>query len=120
MRTRLIAAFAAGALTAGLVVVGGIAVAQPDEVEITACVTNYNGQMRLVDNGDHLRFEPRLPATWTAMSVRLRRHGSELIVRVDPEGATVEALAGNPVPIRLGDDVVHVEPGATLRIPKQE
>ena len=62
MRSRLIASFAAGVLISGLVV-GGFAVAQPDEVEFTACVKNNNGQMRLVDSGDDCRTS-EYPVTW--------------------------------------------------------
>ena len=70
-----------------------------------------------VDRGDHLRFHPRLPARWTSMRFRLQRHGSHLAVSLDPDGATVEVLSGNPVPIRDNGDVVAVEPGSSLRIP---
>ncbi len=75
-----------------------------------------HGFAGLADNGDQLRFAPRLPATWTTMTLRLRRHGSDLKVTVDADGASIEVLDGNPVPIRRGDDVIHVEPGKSLRI----
>ena len=63
MRTRLTAAFAGGALIAGVVVVGGLAAAQPDGEEITACVKNNNGQMRLVDSWDDC-LSSEYPVTW--------------------------------------------------------
>jgi alpha,alpha-trehalose phosphorylase len=68
------------------------------------------------DNGEALRFHPRLPEAWSAMSFRLHRHGSNIVVRVDHDGATVEVTTGNPVPIRVGDETILIEPGTSTRI----
>ena len=76
-----------------------------------------HGFAGLVDNGDVLRFSPRLPDAWEAVSFRLSRHGSDLAIRLDHDGATVEVLDGNPVPIRVGDDTVHATPEAPVRVP---
>lgn len=58
-----------------------------------------HGFAGLVDTGEHLRFEPRLPKTWTTMRFRIMRHGSRLRVTLDAEGATIELLDGPPVPV---------------------
>ncbi|MEO6570512.1 MAG: glycosyl hydrolase family 65 protein, partial [Ilumatobacteraceae bacterium] len=75
-----------------------------------------HGFAGLIDTGDHLEFRPRLPASWTLIRFSLQRHGSDLRVTVDPDGATVEVTAGHPVPVRRGDETTLVEPGQTLRI----
>ncbi len=59
-----------------------------------------HGFAGMVDTGEHLRFGPRLPEGWTCLRFRISRHGSRLIVTVDPEGATVELLSGPHVPIQ--------------------
>jgi alpha,alpha-trehalose phosphorylase len=70
----------------------------------------------LVDRGDHLRFHPRLPERWTSMRFRLKRHDSDLTVELDADGATVEVLSGNAVPIRSEGEIVSVESGDSIRI----
>jgi alpha,alpha-trehalose phosphorylase len=69
------------------------------------------------DNGDVLKFSPRLPAAWKAMSFRLSRHGSLIGVQVDSDGATVSVLEGSVVPIRVGDMTEHVAVGDSIRVP---
>ncbi|MDZ7675042.1 MAG: glycosyl hydrolase family 65 protein [Acidimicrobiales bacterium] len=64
--------------------------------------TMVHGFTGMVDTGEHLRFAPRLPATWSSLRFHLLRHGSRLQVIVDPDGATVELLDGLPVPIQVG------------------
>jgi alpha,alpha-trehalose phosphorylase len=75
-----------------------------------------HGFAGLVDNGERLRFSPRLPDAWTSLSFRLHRHGSDLRVTLDRDGATVQVEAGNPVPIRRDDEVTSVEVGGSIRI----
>jgi alpha,alpha-trehalose phosphorylase len=75
-----------------------------------------HGFAGMVDTGDHLRFEPRLPAKWTAMSFRLRRHASIIKVDLDADGATICVIDGPPVPVRVGDDTVAVEAGRSIEI----
>jgi alpha,alpha-trehalose phosphorylase len=70
------------------------------------------------DDGERLRFTPRLPAAWTGVSFCLHRHGSDLRVSLDPDGATVQVESGNPVPIRCGRDVRDVPAGSSIRIPR--
>jgi hypothetical protein len=50
------------------------------------------------------------------MSFRLLRHGTALSVTVDHDGATVEVLSGNPLPLRSGDHIVHLNPGESRRV----
>jgi alpha,alpha-trehalose phosphorylase len=79
-----------------------------------AVVHGFGG---LADNGEALTIRPRLPDAWATLSFRLHRHGSDIVVRLDPDGAIVEVTAGNPVPVRVGDEVVHVAPGGSTRVP---
>ena len=58
------------------------------------------------------------PEAWEAMTSRLPRHGSDIVVRLDPDGAIVEVATGNPVPVRVGESTVHVEPGSSVRVPR--
>jgi alpha,alpha-trehalose phosphorylase len=75
-----------------------------------------HGFAGFVDTGELLGFEPRLPADWSSMTFRLLRHGTALRVTVDHDGTTVEVLTGNPLPLRSGDDVVHLAPGDSHRL----
>lgn len=75
-----------------------------------------HGFAGMVDDGESLRFSPRLPAAWTSVAFRLRRHGSDLAVVVDRDGLTVRVDAGNAVPIVHDDEVTVVEVGATIRV----
>jgi alpha,alpha-trehalose phosphorylase len=77
-----------------------------------------NGFAGFVDTGEHLRFTPRLPETWTSMTFRLRRHGSDIRVSVDAEGATVTVTGGAPVPIKTADGLEMVEAGGSVLIPR--
>jgi alpha,alpha-trehalose phosphorylase len=81
----------------------------------SAVVHGFGG---MTDNGEQLRFAPRLPSAWTSLAFRIHRHGTDLRVTVDRDGATVQVESGNPVPIRRDDDVLTVEPGGSIRIPR--
>ena len=49
------------------------------------------------------------------MSFRLLRHGSAVRVTIDADGARVEVLDGNAVPVRTPDgDDVFVAPGESI------
>jgi alpha,alpha-trehalose phosphorylase len=74
-----------------------------------------HGFAGLVDDGDAVSVSPRLPAAWTSLSFRLLRHGSEITVTVDPDGATLRVDSGDAVPVRSGDGVVAVEAGSSVR-----
>ncbi len=82
-----------------------------------ALVHGFGG---MADTGEHLRFAPRLPSAWTSMRYRLRRHGCELAVTVDPDGCTVEVETGTAVPILTEDGVVAVPVGSPVRIPRDD
>ncbi|MDJ0768401.1 MAG: glycosyl hydrolase family 65 protein [Ilumatobacter sp.] len=71
----------------------------------------------LVDSGDHIKLQPRIPKAWSSIRFRLRRHGSDLKVSLDSDGATVEVLDGDPVPIRIGDEMLHAGPDQPVRVP---
>ena len=82
-----------------------------------ALVHGFGG---MADTGEHLRFAPRLPKEWTAMSYRLQRHGCEILVQLDPDGCTVHVESGEAVPVHTPDGVVDVPGGASVRIHRDD
>jgi alpha,alpha-trehalose phosphorylase len=71
----------------------------------------------LVDTGDHLEFQPRIPGTWTSLKFALRRHGSSMRINIDHENATIAVVDGRPVPVRMTDGtIVSVEAGRVERL----
>lgn len=76
-----------------------------------------HGFAGLHDDGERLRFSPRLPDAWDGLSFRMSRHGARLLVEVDTVGCTVHVLDGNTVPIEAPDGLQIVAPGASVRIP---
>ncbi len=68
------------------------------------------------DSGTHLRVAPRLPAGWQEMRFRLHRRGGDIAIAVDPTGATVTVLSGEPVPVLVDGVITEVLPGDSLRI----
>jgi alpha,alpha-trehalose phosphorylase len=81
---------------------------------VWACLVH--GFAGLVDGGECLSFQSRLPKAWDSMRFRLLRHGSTIAVEVDEEGCTIELVDGAPVPVRSGDRTVRVEAGRPVRI----
>ncbi|MDE0803088.1 MAG: glycoside hydrolase family 65 protein, partial [Acidimicrobiales bacterium] len=81
--------------------------------------TLVHGFAGLVDTGEHLRFEPRLPQGWSTLRFRIARHGSRLIVTVDPDGATIELRDGPPVPVQLDDSLELVRDGEPVRVSRR-
>jgi alpha,alpha-trehalose phosphorylase len=77
-----------------------------------------HGFAGLHDNGESLRFTPRMPERWDSFSFRLIRHGSTLRVDVDHHGCTATVEDGNGVPVQLDGDVVYVLPGQSVRFPR--
>jgi alpha,alpha-trehalose phosphorylase len=75
-----------------------------------------NGFAGMVEQGNYVEFTPRLPSTWDAVRFRLRRHGSTLLVDLDPKGLTLTVLGGSGVPVRVADDVTLVTVDQPLRI----
>ncbi len=82
-----------------------------------ACLVH--GFAGMVDDGEALRFEARLPAAWESLRFRLARHGSVIAVTVDATGCRVELVSGPPVPVRTGGGVASVDVGAPVRIERQ-
>ncbi len=63
-----------------------------------------------------LRIDPRLPAGWAALELRVRFRGSSVRVRIEPAALTVTADPGVPVivvgtsdPVAAGPDGVRFE-----------
>jgi alpha,alpha-trehalose phosphorylase len=75
-----------------------------------------NGFAGMVEQGNYVEFTPRLPSAWESVSFRLRRHGSTLLVELDPHGVTLTVLSGSGVPVRTGDEVALVTVDEPLRI----
>jgi alpha,alpha-trehalose phosphorylase len=94
-----------------------------DGVHIASCGGVWaglvNGFAGMVDNGEWLRFDPRLPVGWDSITFRLLRHGARLKVDVDQEGCTVTAESGPGAPIETADGVVRIGIGEHLRIPRR-
>ena len=94
----------------------------PDGVHIASCggvwAALVHGFAGMVDNGEWLRFEPRLPAGWDSMTFRILRHGARLVVDVDQDGCTVKVETAPGAPIQTAEGVVRFGPGEQVRIPR--
>jgi alpha,alpha-trehalose phosphorylase len=92
----------------------------PDGVHIASCggvwAALVHGFAGMVDNGEWLRFEPRLPAAWTGITFRVLRHGARLVVDVDADGCTVMVETAPGAPIQTADGVVRLNAGEQVRI----
>ena len=77
-----------------------------------------HGFAGMVDNGEWLRFEPRLPASWDGITFRLLRHGAQLRVDVDKDGCTITVETEPGVPIQTPEGVVRIDAGEQVRIPR--
>lgn len=82
-----------------------------------ALVHGFSG---MSDNGEHLRFAPRLPREWSSMSYRLQRHGCQVLVTVDHDCCTVLVESGEAVPVLTADGVVDVVSGESVRIRRDD
>ena len=82
-----------------------------------ALVHGFGG---MADTGEHLRFAPRLPASWQSMSFRLQRHGCSVLVQLDPQGCTVTVESGDAVPVLTAEGVVDVPTGGSVRIGRDD
>ena len=71
------------------------------------------------DAGHWIGFKPRLPDSWSSMSFHLHRHGRDIAVAVDGDGATVE-VCGGAVPIEVAGEIRRLEPGDSVRIARWE
>jgi alpha,alpha-trehalose phosphorylase len=95
-----------------------------DGVHVASCGGVWAGLVHgfagLADNGEWLRFAPRLPAAWDGIAFRLQRHGCRLRVEVDRDGCTVTAETEPGVPIETADGVVRLQPGEHARIARAD
>jgi alpha,alpha-trehalose phosphorylase len=74
----------------------------------------------MYDSGVSLQFAPSLPSVWKGLTFRVERHGSKMVVELDPTGCTVNVVAGPPVPIDVNGSVVQVAAGSCQRIDRSE
>jgi alpha,alpha-trehalose phosphorylase len=81
---------------------------------VWAAITH--GFAGLVDSGDAIELSPRLPKAWGALRFRLLRHGSSILVTIDPEGATLTVESGDPVPLHVGEHIESVAAGRSVRV----
>jgi alpha,alpha-trehalose phosphorylase len=63
------------------------------------------------ETGTAMSFDPKLPARYARMALRVHHHGSRMHIELDPEGCTVSVIDGEPVPI-------HTMPGWTGLTPE--
>ena len=93
-----------------------------DGVHIANCGGVWAGIVHgfagMVENGEVLSFEPRLPADWSAVRFRIHRHGSQMQVELTPDGCTLHHIEGLGVPVRDRDTRVVVRAGVTHFIPR--
>lgn len=67
------------------------------------------------EHGNHLSFNPRLPAAWKGYSFRLRYQGRTLLVEVSPDQATYSLVSGEPVAIRHRSQRLQLTAGRPLK-----
>lgn len=71
-----------------------------------ALVCGFGG---LRDDAGELRFDPRLPAGWSALEFRLGWHGSVFHVKLSRAALLFRLLEGTPVPVRVRGEVFVVD-----------
>jgi alpha,alpha-trehalose phosphorylase len=79
-----------------------------------ACIAH--GFAGLLDDGESLRFAPRLPKQWEGLTFTMARHGARLRIDLDPDGCTITVLDGPGVPLRIDGAIVRVDAGDQRRI----
>ncbi|MDX1449041.1 MAG: glycosyl hydrolase family 65 protein [Acidimicrobiia bacterium] len=72
-----------------------------------------HGFLGLRRHGEGIRFDPRLPADWTHMTVGFPHRGREIRIRLEPDAIHFELRSGDPLEIEVGDQKVRLEPGDT-------
>ncbi len=75
-----------------------------------------HGFAGLTEQGDHLEFSPRLPASWESVTFHVQRHGSKLRVDLDADGCTLTVVDGAGVAIQDRDDRIMVTADAPHRV----
>jgi alpha,alpha-trehalose phosphorylase len=93
-----------------------------DGVHIANCGGVWAGIVHgfagMVETGEVLAFEPRLPADWSSVRFRINRHGSRMQVELTPDGCTLSHIDGVGVMVRDGDTRVIVHEGITHFVPR--
>jgi alpha,alpha-trehalose phosphorylase len=93
-----------------------------DGVHIANCGGVWAGIVHgfagMVETGEVLAFEPRLPADWSSVRFRINRHGSRMQVELTPDGCTLSHIDGVGVMVRDGDTRVIVHEGVTHFVPR--
>ena len=88
-----------------------------DGVHIANCGGVWAGIVHgfagMIETGEVLSFEPRLPAEWSSVRFRINRHGSQMQVELTADGCTLRHLDGVGVPVRDRGARVIVEEGVT-------
>ena len=79
----------------------------------------------LRDHGDKLQFTPRLPPRLSRLAFRIVFRGRRLRVSIEPEAATYELLAGEPLELHhYGEALTVSQDGAETRpipeVPRRE
>ena len=80
----------------------------------TALVSGFGG-MR--DHWGELTFDPRLPASWPALSYTMQWLGTELKVRITRDEMTVAAGPGDAVSFAVRGEPYTVQGGETVTVP---
>lgn len=71
-----------------------------------------NGFAGMRDEPEGLRFDPRLPAAWRSYRFRIAYRGRRIGVEVNTDGATFDLLEGDELDVRVGEETIHLRPGA--------
>ena len=75
-----------------------------------------HGFAGITDDGEAVRFAPRLPATWTALRFRMLRGRSSILVEVDPAGGSITVEQGPGVDVATSGGTVRLESGGSIRV----
>ena len=74
----------------------------------------------LRDSEEGMSFRPHLPEAWSSARIRLVRRGAQLELDLRSDELTVRVLGGGSVPVVVGGDVVTLEPGQDLAVPRSD
>jgi alpha,alpha-trehalose phosphorylase len=80
----------------------------------TAAVAGFGG-MR--DEGDELRFAPRLPDAITRLRFRLCYRGATILVEIEPSQATYHLVSGPPPRLGHHESSIELTPDAPVTLP---
>ena len=80
----------------------------------TSVVHGFGG-MR--DSGQHLAFDPRLPARWSSLGFHVARRGSRLRIDITHDTFGAVLLSGPACDLVVAGHVVTVEPEQPVKVP---